>query len=139
MRFLDEVSSQRLIVAFLGGAALFLAMDAAWLTVMAERLYRPAIGHLMREGFDGLAATLFYIVYFVGIAAFAVLPSRRTRDAWIRGALFGLVAYATYDLTNQATLRGWPWIVTGVDLCWGALVTAMSAALAHRIAFSTPR
>jgi uncharacterized membrane protein len=139
MRPLGEVSSRRLTVALLGGATLFLAMDAAWLTIMAERLYRPAIGHLMRDGFDGLAATLFYIVYFVGIGVFAVLPSRRTRDAWIRGALFGFVAYATYDLTNQATLRGWPWIVTAADLCWGAIVTSTSSALAHRIALSSPR
>jgi uncharacterized membrane protein len=131
-----EISVKRLVAACLGGAALFLAMDAVWLTLMAERLYRPAIGHLMREGFDVRAAALFYAIYFAGIAVFAVMPSRRMRDAAIRGALFGLVAYATYDLTNQATLRDWPWIVTALDLAWGAIVTSSSAAVAWRIAFA---
>lgn len=122
---------RRSLVAFGAGALAFLALDAVWLTLMAERLYRPAIGHLMRDGFDVVAAAVFYVLYLGGIVVFAVLPSQRTRTALLRGACFGLVAYATYDLTNQATLRGWPWHVTLIDLAWGAFVTALGAGAGH--------
>jgi uncharacterized membrane protein len=125
---------RRFAVAFIVAALVFLALDAAWLALMAERLYRPAIGHLMREGFDPLAAALFYLAYLTGVTVFVVLPAADARRALARGALFGLVAYATYDLTNQATLRGWPWHVTLADLAWGAFVTASSAAAANRAA-----
>jgi uncharacterized membrane protein len=122
----------RLVIAFAIGAPVFLALDALWLTTMADRLYRPAIGHLMREGFEPFAAIAFYVVYLAGSTVFAVLPARDWRVAAARGALFGMVAYATYDLTNQATLRGWPWHVTVADLAWGTFVTAVSAAIACR-------
>lgn len=118
-------------VAYAAGAAAFLALDALWLATMAERLYRPAIGHLMQAGFDVRAAVAFYVIYLAGVTGFAVLPAAGVRAAAARGAAFGLVAYATYDLTNQATLRGWPWSVTLVDLAWGAAVTAISAAVAN--------
>ena len=117
-----------LAVGFVGAAVVFLTLDAAWLTAMAERLYRPSIGHLMREGFDVVAAAAFYVLYLAGVVFFAVLPSRQVRHALLRGAFFGLVAYATYDLTNQATLRDWPWHVTFIDLVWGSFVTASAAA-----------
>ena len=104
-------------------AAAFLALDFAWLTAMGARLYRPAIGHLMRPDFDWLAALLFYAIYLAGLAGFAVAPARTIAQGALRGAAFGLVAYATYDLTNQATLRDWPWLVTVVDLCWGAFAS----------------
>ncbi len=118
--------------AFLAAAAVFLVLDAAWLSIMASRLYRPAIGHLMREDFDVLAAAMFYALYLTGLVVFAVRPSAGDRTALARGALFGLVCYATYDLTNQATMRNWPWHVTLIDLAWGACVTACSAFAAHR-------
>ena len=119
--------------AFACTAACFLALDAAWLTAMGPRLYQPAIGHLLRPDVDWIAAALFYVLYIGGLVGFAVVPSASARDAAGRGALFGLVAYATYDLTNQATLRDWPWRVTLADLCWGTIVTAVSAAAAARI------
>lgn len=122
--------TRRFAVAFVAGAVAFLALDAVWLTVMADRLYRPAIGHLMRPDFDVVAAAAFYVVYLAGSTVFAVLPSPRPVAAVARGGLFGLVAYATYDLTNQATLRGWAWSVTLADLAWGTFVTAASAAVA---------
>ncbi len=111
----------------------FLALDSLWLTFAAQRLYRPAIGHLMRDGFDLGAAALFYLLYGCGMVYFAIAPARHMRQALARGACFGLVAYATYDLTNQATLRGWPWRVTLADLAWGAFVTAASCAVAYRL------
>lgn len=115
-------------------AAAFLAIDAVWLTVMGSRLYRPAIGHLMRPDFDVLAAALFYLLYIAGLVVFGVAPSSGARGAALRGAFFGLVAYATYDLTNQATLRDWPWKVTLVDLCWGAFVSAVACAAGGAVA-----
>jgi len=118
-------------------AVVFLALDAIWLTTMADRLYRPALGRLMLDRFEPVPAIMFYVVYLVGVLAFAVVPgleSRRWTTALGFGALLGLVAYATYDLTNQATLRDWPWRVTAADLCWGTFVTAVAAATGCRIA-----
>ena len=116
-----------------GATALsFLALDAVWLSTTVPRLYRPALGHLMRSDVDLLAAAAFYALYWLGLLVFAVMPASRTRPAAARGALFGLIAYATYDLTNQATLIGWPWRVTLLDLCWGAFASAVACAIAHR-------
>jgi len=120
-------SKTRFAVAWAIGTVVFLALDAAWLTSMGERLYRPAIGHLMRADFDAGAAAAFYVLYLAGLAVLAVLPSATAGAACARGAFFGLVAYATYDLTNQATLRGWPWHVTFADLLWGSFVSGAGA------------
>lgn len=106
----------------------FLALDAVWLTTMGPHLYRPFIGHLMRADVNALAAVLFYCIYIAGLLGFAVARSASVRQAAVRGALFGLVAYATYDLTNQATMRDWPWLVTVVDLCWGTFASAVACA-----------
>ena len=118
-------------IAYGATAVIFLALDAIWLTVMADRLYRPALGHIMLERFALAPAIAFYAIYILGVVVFAVapaLPQRNWLGALGMGALLGLVAYATYDLTNQATLKGWPWQVTLADLCWGTAVTGVSAA-----------
>ncbi len=125
--------------AYAVAAGVFLLLDAVWLTTMASRLYRPAIGHLMRPDFDLTAAALFYTLYLLGIVVFVVRSAQSSGQAFARGALFGLICYATYDLTNQATLVGWPWHVTVVDLVWGAFVTGSSAAAARRLAGPVPR
>jgi len=130
------VSLKSALVGYSVTAVVFLALDAAWLTTMADRLYRPALGRLMLDRFEVLPAVAFYAVYLVGVLVFAVLPgleSRRTTTALGLGALLGFVAYATYDLTNQATLRDWPWRVTIADLCWGTLVTGVAAAVGCRV------
>ena len=106
----------------------FLVLDAAWLATMGSRLYRPALGHLMGAGVDWIAAALFYVLYLGGLLGFALAPAKDTGGAALRGALFGLVAYATYDLTNQATLRDWPWLLTAIDLCWGTFASAVACA-----------
>jgi uncharacterized membrane protein len=120
------------VVAFVAAAIVFLLLDAAWLTAMAARLYRPAIGHVMRQDFDALAALAFYAIYLTGLVVFVVRPAADARAAAARGALFGFVCYATYDLTNQATIVNWPWHVTVIDLAWGTFVTAISAWVSHR-------
>ena len=111
---------------------MFLLLDAAWLTTMASRLYRPALGHLMRADFDVAAAAAFYAIYLCGLMVFVVRPATDGVNALARGALFGVVCYATYDLTNQATLVNWPWHLTVIDLAWGAFVSAASAWAGYR-------
>ena len=130
---------KRFLASWLAIALPFLALDAVWLTVMAQRLYRPALGALMRPDFDFAAAGAFYLLYFTGVVVFAVRASPTTREALWRGALFGLVGYGTYDLTNQATVVGWPWHITVVDLAWGTFATAVAAAIAHRITSRSSR
>lgn len=124
-------------LAYAFTAVVFLVLDAIWLTLMADRLYRPAIGHLMADGFALAPALVFYTLYIGGVVLFAVAPALQERrgalHALLLGAALGLLAYGTYDLTNQATLKGWPWHVTVIDLIWGASVTGTSAAAAARI------
>lgn len=120
-------------------AVSFLALDALWLTWAADRLYRPRLGVMLLEQFRLAPAVLFYVVYLVGITVFAIAPavaSGRLMEALWRGGLFGLVAYATYDLTNQATLKGWSTTVTLADLCWGTFVTAAAACIGFSVARS---
>ena len=130
-------SPQRWVRTYLAALLSFLLLDACWLTWMGPRLYRPALASLMTDEVNVLAAGLFYPVYVLGLLVFAIAPalaSGRAAVALARGALFGLVAYATYDLTNQATLRGWPWLITAADLAWGAVASAVASAVAAWIA-----
>jgi len=110
--------------------ACFLGLDACWLSLMSSRLYKPALASLMSPTVDWLAAVLFYAVYLCGLLVFTVRPALESLEpgrAARLGSLFGFVAYATYDLTNQATLANWPWAVTAADLAWGSIVSGVSA------------
>jgi len=124
------------IIAYAVTALLFLAMDTVWLGTMANRLYRPALGSMIADTFEVAPAVLFYLIYIVGVVTFAVMPAI-DKSSWLAGlgygALLGLVAYATYDLTNQAVLKNWSWTVTIADLCWGTFATAVAASLSTRI------
>lgn len=127
-----------LYAAALYGATLvgFLALDAVWLGLMVPRLYAPAMGPLVADPFQPLPAILFYLVYAAGLAFFAVAPALddgRWSTALVRGAALGFVAYATYDLTNQATLRDWPVVITVVDLAWGTIASGLAATLAYAV------
>lgn len=130
----SSVSARCFVKAYGVAAVVFLAMDAVWLTQMRTVLYEPAIGHLLAPQVDGVAAVLFYLLFLVGVVVFAVRPSvsdETLHRATLRGLLFGLVTYATYDLTNQATLVGWPWWLTAIDLAWGAFVTGIATTIAR--------
>lgn len=121
-----------LLTAYAATAVAFLAVDSVWLSLMASRLYQPLLGDMLAEDFDIVAAALFYVLYVGGIVFFAVKPALergRAATAALNGALFGLCAYGTYDLTNQATLKDWPAIITVADLCWGTFLTAAAATI----------
>jgi len=124
-------------IAYVATSLVFLAIDAIWLTVAAQRLYRPLMGAMLLESFRPVPAALFYFIYIAGIVVFAIAPafaSERWTTAASYGALLGFFAYATYDLTNQATLKNWPVMVTVADLCWGTFLTAIAATAGFAIA-----
>jgi uncharacterized membrane protein len=105
-------------------------LDYFWLTTTNATLYRPVLGSVLAVSPRMGPAVLFYLVYLVGVVIFAVAPairSGRWRDATLTGALFGFFCYATYDLTNQATLIVWDTKITLLDLCWGTFLTASGA------------
>ena len=130
---------RRTILAYCGTLVAFLAMDAVWLTTMMDRLYKARIGHLLLPQPDIPAAAAFYLLYVVGIVGLAVLPASGWRGALGRGALLGLVAYATYDLTNQATLAGWDAGLTLFDMAWGTFATGAAAAIGFKVASASGR
>lgn len=131
------------IKAYAVTALVMLVLDSAWLSLVGPWLYRPLLAPLLRQGFALGPALAFYALYVVGILGLAVAPAQPRRAGQAagggsataaRGALLGLVAYATYDLTNQATLRGWPLAITLADLAWGTLLTAISAWVGYTVA-----
>jgi uncharacterized membrane protein len=115
-----------------------LALDVVWIGWLAKPLYQSGIGHLMSPSPRLDAALLFYALYACGLLLF-VVSADQSGAAWtstaLRGALFGLVAYGTYDLSNLATLRDWPLTVTAVDMAWGAFASS-AGALAGRAAWN---
>lgn len=125
----------RPVLAYFTVLGSILVIDALWLTVVAKNFYANQLGDLLAPQVQWWAAVLFYLTFALGIVVFVVMP--RAADgsigrAFLTGALFGLVCYATYDLTSQALIRNWPALVTAVDLAWGALLTGTVAAIGVR-------
>ncbi len=123
------------IFAYVAAGIVFIAGDITWITLTGPVIYRPVLGPLLADKVDPVAGAAFYLVYFVGVVAFGVAPGLKSRS-WLKsigwGALFGLVAYATYDLTNQATLRTWSTTITLCDMGWGAVITGVASAVGCR-------
>ena len=119
------------LTAHLATFLAFAALDAVWLSRMADTLYRPTMGDMLLEGFRLAPALIFYAVYIVGLGHFGVKPGLTGGALSTLGnaALFGFVAYATYDLTNQATLKNWSTTLTLADLAWGTFVSASAASV----------
>lgn len=118
------------LVAYGATAISFLVLDLLWLGFIAKGFYRQEIGPLLLDKFNMAAAVGFYLIFVAGIVIFAILPALQGgswRTAVLYGALFGFFAYATYDLTNLATLRGWTMPMTVVDIAWGTFLTGASA------------
>ena len=106
--------------------SVFFAIDMVWLGLVARTFYRKYLGFLMAPKPNWTAAILFYLLFVVGVLVFAVVPglqSNSLKTTLLRAALFGLIAYATYDLTNLATVKNWPVLVTVVDMIWGTVLS----------------
>ena len=116
------------IKLYLATFIVFLAVDAIWLGLVARGFYRKHLGFLLAPSPNWFAAVLFYLLFVVGILVFVVLPALSEdslRPFLLRAALFGLITYATYDLTNLATIKDWPIVVTVVDLVWGTVLSVL--------------
>ena len=115
----------------------FFAIDMVWLGLVAKNFYRDQIGFLMKSDINWAAAIVFYLLFVVGLVIFVIAPAIE-KNSWVHallfGALFGLITYATYDLSNLATLKDWPLLVTIVDLAWGATLAASVSTVSYFIA-----
>jgi uncharacterized membrane protein len=120
-----DITPMKAVRIYLITVPIFFAIDLIWLGVLAKDFYQRRLGYLMRPQVNWAAAILFYLIFIVGIVIFAVKPALEVQSpvrALAYGALFGFFTYATYDLTNLATVRDWPVIVTVVDLIWGTVL-----------------
>ena len=115
----------------------FFAFDMVWLGLVAKNFYRNQIGFLMKSELNWIAALIFYLLFIVGLVLFVIAPAIEKKSwmhALLFGALFGLITYATYDLSNLATIKNWPLLVTIVDLVWGATLAASVSTATYFIA-----
>ncbi|MBS0532814.1 MAG: DUF2177 family protein [Proteobacteria bacterium] len=122
------------VVIYVFVLAVFVILDGIWLSQMGQVLYRPVLGDILADNVRIVPAVIFYLLYPVGLELFAVVPALRAsslQHAALYAALFGLFAYATYDLTNYATLRNWSAAITVIDLIWGAFASGFAAAAAY--------
>ena len=118
------------VFAFVG----FLAIDMVWLVIVARGFYRKQLGFLLSDQPNWWAAVSFYLLFVVGLLVFAIVPALQAgslRTALLLGGFFGLVAYATYDLTNLATVANWPWLLTLVDMTWGLVLSASVSCIGY--------
>jgi uncharacterized membrane protein len=123
-----------MFVTFLVAFAVFMVIDLIWLGVIAAPFYRNQIGFLMAKNVNWVAAVLFYIIFIVGMVVFVIQPALTAQSittAILLGALFGLVTYATYDLTNLATLEGWPLTLVVVDIIWGTTLSVLVSTITY--------
>lgn len=120
------------VIGYVVALLTFFLADMAWLGTMAPRFYRPTLGDIALSGVNLPPAIAFYALYPVGLLIFAINPALKTGSittAIVYGALFGFFTYATYDLTNQATLRNWTLQLTLVDVAWGTILAAITSAM----------
>lgn len=119
------------LAAYAAAALVMVALDAVWLGLVAKTYYQQGIGHLMAENPRVLVAALFYALFVVGLVIFVVAPGGQTgtwQSTLVRVVMFGFFTYATYDLTNLATLKDWPIGLSLMDMAWGATVSAAAGA-----------
>jgi uncharacterized membrane protein len=114
----------------------FFAIDLLWLGIVAKNLYQKQIGHLLKADVNWVAAIVFYLLFIAGLVFFVLLPNAVDSTIWkviFTGAVFGFITYATYDLTNLATLKDWPLQITLIDLAWGTFLGASTSAIAYTL------
>ena len=118
----------KLIISYVLTFAVFFIIDMAWLGFVAKDIYKKYLGNLLSDNVNWAAAIIFYLLFVVGIFIFAIMPSvdkNSLQSAIILGALFGFFTYATYDLTNLATLKDWSLTIVFIDIIWGAVLTSI--------------
>ena len=122
---------------FLIALPVFFVIDMVWLVLVAKKFYQEQIGFLMKPDINWFAAIIFYFLFIAGLVVFVISPAV-LKNSWVHallfGALFGLITYATYDLTNLATLKDWPLLVTVVDLIWGTVLASSISVITYFIA-----
>jgi uncharacterized membrane protein len=126
-----------LVKLYFSSAIVFFTLDMIWIGLVARGFYRSHIGSLLRPDINWPGAIIFYLIFIAGVEYFAILPSLAKNSAFqaaAAGALFGFVSYATYDLTNYATMKDFPLIVALVDMAWGALLSCMVTTAGYFIA-----
>jgi uncharacterized membrane protein len=122
---------------FLIALPIFFVIDMTWLVLVARKFYQQQIGFLMKPDINWFAAIFFYLLFIAGLVIFVISPAVEKHScihAIIFGALFGLITYATYDLTNLATMKDWPLLVTIVDLIWGTVLAGSISCITYFIA-----
>lgn len=115
------------LISYLLTFIVFLIIDMAWLGFIAKNIYQKYLGSFLSETVNWTAAVIFYFIYIIGISIFTIYPAVNKDsaiNALLMGALFGIFTYATYDLTNLATLKGWPIQIVIIDIIWGAVLSA---------------
>lgn len=125
------------IKLFIIALPVFFVIDMVWLVLVAKKFYQEQIGFLMKPDINWFAAIIFYLLFIAGLILFVISPAVE-KHSWVHalifGALFGLITYATYDLTNLATLKDWPLLVTVVDLIWGTVLASAISVITYLIA-----
>jgi uncharacterized membrane protein len=125
------------IKLFIIALPVFFVIDMVWLVLVAKKFYQEQIGFLMKPDINWFAAIIFYLLFIAGLIIFVISPAVE-KHSWVHallfGALFGLITYATYDLTNLATLKDWPLLVTVVDLIWGSVLASSISLITYFIA-----
>jgi uncharacterized membrane protein len=128
------------IQTYAASLVIFLLLDFVWLGLVARGFYRQQLGHLLSSDVRWLPAILFYLLFVAAVVVFAVLPAVERGSllkAVLLGGFFGIVAYATYDLTNLATLKDFPALVAAVDMTWGCVLSAVVAVVGYLVAART--
>ena len=128
--------NSKLIISYFLTTVVFFAIDLVWLGLVAKGLYSKYLGNFLSDQVNWTAAIIFYLLFIVGIFIFAILPAvdkASLSNAIVMGALFGFFTYATYDLPNLATLKGWPLTIVFIDITWGAVLTATVSAAGYAI------
>lgn len=122
---------------FLISLPVFFILDMLWLGLIAKSFYAKQIGFMMKTEVNWVAAIIFYLIFLSGLTVFVIAPAvekNSWKDAILLGAFFGLITYATFDLTNLATIKNWPLTVTIVDLIWGMVLSASVSGITFFIA-----
>jgi len=115
----------------------FFLVDIVWLGVISKNLYKKYLGHLMTPNVNWTAGIIFYVLFIAGLVFFVINPALAKESlsyAILAGGFFGLIAYGTYDLTNLATLKDWPVLITVIDLVWGTFLNAATAGITYVVA-----